>query len=257
MWKLRFLGKIRFFHRFIRKLFSFVFSHGKIITIPFGILRGTKWVCSQGEQFWYPLGLYEKATTTFLAKHLRSGNVFFDIGANFGYYTLLGSRVVGSHGKVYAFEPIDSNVTSILEKIKVNNFKNVFVEKGAVSNLVGDVDFVLEPNNASSHLSNLDISNFSSSAQDIVSVPSVSLDYFVKEKGIFPDLIKMDIEGAECDALLGAQFLLKEIKPIWIIATHSIQLMEDCKEFFDNYDYNYEVLDGSMHELIAIPRGRT
>jgi FkbM family methyltransferase len=56
---------------------------------------------------------------------LRPGNVFFDIGANVGYYSLLGARLVGPRGRVVALEPVVRNVAFLHRHIVLNKAGNV------------------------------------------------------------------------------------------------------------------------------------
>lgn len=92
LWHLRKLEKINFLKKFIKLIFSLWYYHGRIIKIRRGPLRNMQWVCHKEAQFWLPLGLYEKETAAWLVNHISSGNTFVDIGANFGYFTLLGSK---------------------------------------------------------------------------------------------------------------------------------------------------------------------
>ena len=50
-------------------------------------------------------GLYERITTTIFKKLVKRNSVIVDLGAGFGYYTLLATKLVGDDGRIYAFEP--------------------------------------------------------------------------------------------------------------------------------------------------------
>lgn len=103
MWKLRYLGKIDFLRKFVKVIAKKIFYNGRVITIPFGPLSWFKWVCNEDHQFWMPLGFYEKETTEWLINTISNDDIFFDVGSNSGYFSLLGSKCVGKLGKVISF----------------------------------------------------------------------------------------------------------------------------------------------------------
>lgn len=84
-------------------------------------------------------GLYEQAETTLIAGSLRAGDVFLDIGANIGYYSLMASRLVGESGRVYAFEPIPENAHKILAAVQLNGIRNIYVNQSAVGESAGEL----------------------------------------------------------------------------------------------------------------------
>jgi hypothetical protein len=81
----------------------------KVMRIRQGKMKGMRWVAgSHTHGCW--LGSYEFDKQVFMAERLRPGGVFLDIGAHVGFYTLLGSRLVGDEGKVISFEPCPRNI---------------------------------------------------------------------------------------------------------------------------------------------------
>lgn len=148
---------------------------------------------------------FEPETTRCLVGLLESGQVFVDVGAHIGYYTLLGARAVGPAGHVYAFEPAPANLALLTKNIHVNGYEDrVTIIPRAVRNEPGRVQLYLNPVDTGSN------SLFPTSAMraDSVSVEATTLDEFFAQVG-WPAIhtIKMDIEGSEKAALEGMREL--------------------------------------------------
>jgi FkbM family methyltransferase len=141
-------------------------------------------------------GAYEPDVTKFISNNLKPGHTFVDVGANIGYYTVLAARLVGTSGKVYAFEPDPANSAYLERNLLINNLENVILIKKAVSAYSGTVRFVND--GSTGHIVNGEKPAAS------VEVKAVSLDdYFSGLKWPGIDFIKMDIEGGEKMALAG------------------------------------------------------
>ncbi|MDH3246504.1 MAG: FkbM family methyltransferase [Saprospiraceae bacterium] len=192
-----------------------------------------------------PLGVYEKETTSWLEKHMKPDTIFYDIGANAGYFTLLGSQ---NAFRTYSFEPIPINVEVIKNHISENAITNVEVIPVALTDQVGIVRFVVASKNANSHLEDLDISH--GFGQGILSVEGTTVDEFTKGNSP-PSLLKIDVEGAELKVLEGARKCISEYAPDIILSTHSKKLKEDCRNFLQGLGYTVSELPGFVHELVA------
>jgi len=77
-------------------------------------------------------GIWEPLETNLIKNKIKEGDIVLNIGANIGYYTLLIARLVGSNGKVFAFEPDLNNFKILKKNIEINNYKN-----NKKSNLIG------------------------------------------------------------------------------------------------------------------------
>src|SRR5262245_24459731 len=87
---------------------------GTVVPIMQGPLRGKRWVVSQSlHSFW--LGSYEVDKQKLMAQHIKLGDIFYDIGANVGFYTLFAAQFVRKNGHVYSFEPFPE-VACLVEK---------------------------------------------------------------------------------------------------------------------------------------------
>jgi FkbM family methyltransferase len=162
----------------------------------------------------YFLGEYEKHEIEFILKNLKKGDVFIDIGANIGLFTLNASKIVGETGKVISFEAFYSNFLKLKKHKEINHLRNVQLEHLAISDTEKTLRIYLnnqEQNSgiASSYLENFDI---------IENVKSTSLDHYAQEKFLEKiSFIKIDIEGGEYDALLGMKNVLTQFKPILLV----------------------------------------
>lgn len=159
------------------------------------------------------LGLYfgyesvEPEVIYTLKRLLREGDIFFDVGAYKGYYSLLASELVGERGKVIAFEPYKEAFEILLKNIRLNGITNIIAENVALSDFEGAGKFV--PAGIGSHLGN---------GNQIIKVKT--LDNVVNTLKIVPDIIKIDVEGAEYSVLRGAKNVLKHYRPTLIIEIH-------------------------------------
>lgn len=135
------------------------------------------------------------------AKAIQPGDVVADVGAYRGTYTLVAAACAGSRGRVTAFEPTRVNAEAILANARLNGFTDrVTVEEVAVSEREGAARFFAWGDATTNSLVPQQ-----SQAQSL-DVRTISLDaYFGKA---LPDVVKIDIEGAELLALRGAQRIL-------------------------------------------------
>lgn len=168
----------------------------------------------------YALGTSEPLIQDAFAEHVTSGGVVWDVGANIGFYTLIASRLVGA-GKVVAFEPLPANQQAIRRNLALNEIANVELVAVALSDEQGEAELEIH---ASPTWAKLDTSGDTSFKRDAdvgerVRVAVSTLDAQLAHVPA-PDLVKMDIEGAEVAALRGAQRLLAEHRPTLICELH-------------------------------------
>lgn len=86
-------------------------------------------------------GAYEPGTQFFFMRVLRKGEVFIDIGAHVGYFTMIAAAMVGDTGKIISVEPIEDNFRMLTRNIEVNNLKNVHAVRSVISGTDGDIEF--------------------------------------------------------------------------------------------------------------------
>lgn len=206
-----------------------------VLPILQGELRGKKWICgSSNHGCW--LGSYEKTKQDLFAQIVSPGDVVFDVGAHVGFYTLLASKLTGESGQVIAFEPVPRNLVYLREHLRLNQIKNVKIIAAAVSDAEDDRWF---KNGASSTMGRL------CSTGDF-KVRTVSLDaLFARGEIPIPSVIKMDIEGGEYQALLGAETILKQYHPVIFLATHGREIHADCCRYLTSIGYELKPITGT------------
>lgn len=200
-----------------------------IIPIFSGPNRGIKWITGSSTHGCW-LGSYERTNARLLRSLCQSGMTVFDVGANVGYYTLLFARAVGPSGRVFAFEPDPDNFVFLQRHLTLNRTMNVSLVEAAASHQTGEARF--ECAKSMGHISE----------EGRTIVRTVRLDEFPT-----PDLIKMDIEGGEIDAIPGAARILSEKRTIWLIALHD---SEACLETFRSLGYRLQASEG---HILAVP----
>lgn len=220
----------------------------KNIPLPIvqGHLKSWRWVLGSGV-LGYWLGSYELDKQTLFVSVIKPGYVVFDVGAQAGFYTLLASKLVAPIGKVFSFEPFPENVKNIKRHLELNHVTNVEVLALAVSNKSGEVGFAAGTSVFTGALSE----------SGTIKVKMEFLDNLLAMGKILPpNVIKMDIEGAEFSALLGAKNILEKHKPIILLATHSAELKEKCLSLLARYGYIFSAPTGDVAisaEIIATP----
>jgi FkbM family methyltransferase len=197
----------------------------------------------------YLRGEPEIATQQAMVERLRLGMVFYDLGANIGYFSLLAARLVGAGGRVFSFEP-DAEVAARLHRnIELNGFSNVSVVEAGVWSVNANVRFV--PSDASSP--ERGTGKFLVGEDQAAGTPTrcVALDDFI-QSATPPDAIKCDVEGAELEALRGAKGLLETHRPWMICEMHSEANDRATREFLGHLGYDIESLD--VNHILAKPR---
>ncbi|MGE3539937.1 MAG: FkbM family methyltransferase [Candidatus Tectimicrobiota bacterium] len=153
-------------------------------------------------------GEYEPSTTALFKRLLRPGDTFLDIGANAGYFTLLGAKMVGKAGRVLSFEPIPAVRKQLEDNIRLNGEACCVVYDVAVSNVDGTSQFFVGPQDHLGTSSMRAISDFTSS----IDVRTARLDDLLADN-VQIAAAKIDVEGAECHVLEGMQGLLARCHP--------------------------------------------
>lgn len=220
---------------------------GMVLPILQGRLKGTKWVVGAGEHGYW-LGSYEMGKRLAFEREIKPGSTVYDIGANVGYFSLLASILVGESGKVFAFEPLPRNVEFLRKHISINKLSNIEVIEAAVSSQSGEAFFDLGASTAMGHLSD----------SGGLEIQMVSLDDMVSAGEIKPpDYIKLDVEGAEYDALRGAEAVIDKFQPVLFLDTHQRSAHQNTINLLEQKKYQFEILDGKplaeTKELIASP----
>ena len=167
-----------------------------------------------------PQSPYEIGLILLLASSLKEGSIFIDIGCNSGWFTVIASRLVGSTGSVYSFEPVPSNLAIILNNILKNKIGNAFISPIALSNKNGIMSLATPPfdDGTGTYLSDKDTGSgtVTRRADDVLKcLPS--------DKQI---VVKIDVEAAEYLVLDGFGLLADRVD------TFIVEVSEQSQERF-------------------------
>jgi len=150
---------------------------------------------------------HEYDITQFVFKVLSDGDIFVDVGAHGGLYTVLAAKRVGNGGKVFSFEPNPLNVKFLKLNVHLNNLENVEIIPMAVNNKEGRLKLFCSTNETA--LTSTSPLNFKDANQRIIQVDTTSLDELIK-KVDFVKILKIDTEGNDYNVLESAKGLLNK-----------------------------------------------
>jgi FkbM family methyltransferase len=190
----------------------------------------------------YVRGEVETVVQKILTERLKPGMIFYDLGANIGYFTLLAARLVGEGGKVFSFEPDPENAARLRRNIQRNGFTNVTVVDAGIWSATQKRNFVTADSASPDHgIGKFDMLD----GPDIgTPIPCTSLDDFTVDSPL-PDAIKCDVEGAEIEALRGAEGVLRAKHPWIVCEMHSQANERAAREILRRFDYTLEARDKS------------
>ena len=213
-----------------------------------GPLRGWRWIPAAASHGCW-LGTFERAEQDVFARTIRPGDVVYDLGANVGFYTLLAAKLAGPTGRVVAFEPVPRNLGYLRRHLALNHREDVTVVAAAVSDRSGTARFRDGPAHTVGTLA-------ADGGSDGYDVDVVALDDYTASPATVlpaPRVIKIDVEGAEADVLRGAHRVLRTVRPIVLLSTHSTALRLECIALLRDADYNVAPMGGDQADLVATP----
>jgi FkbM family methyltransferase len=154
-----------------------------------------------------------------ILKSLGEGDVFIDVGANIGYYSILAARIVGKQGQVIALEPVPNTVKVLNLNIKLNNLKNIkIIPEAAWSNSARLKLYV--PEGCYGWASPIKRPGSKS-----LTVHAVPLDD-VSEKIPAIKLLKIDVEGSEYHVIMGAQETLNKTENVVMEVSENSEIVQ-------------------------------
>ena len=185
---------------------------------------------------------YEPHVTEIIRQKLQPGDVFLDLGANLGYFTMLASTIVGEDGFVLAFEPNPQNQQLIYASIRENQTQNIKIFPYAVSNVEDILRFTNVGSNGGV------VTKHSTTQNHYMLVPAVIIDHILKDCDKV-DLVKIDIEAHEPQALEGMKDLIARTRPTilteyhpWAIKHNSPVPPENYLDQIQNLGYKISII---------------
>lgn len=188
---------------------------------------------------------------TWLTEQLKPGQVFFDVGAHHGWVSMWALPLVGKDGSVVSFEPSPANL-SILEWHRTrNNFSQWAIVPKAVSGRDAEKEDFLLVDTGDSPMNSLTTGGAGTPLMNgrnvqKSTIQTITLDTFCREASVKPDIVKIDVEGAELLVLHGSAKLLTESYPTIILAVHPYWLPagQSSRQIFEYLTkYGYTVYD--------------
>ncbi len=172
---------------------------------------------------YYAKRLYEPGVSRLLNRLLEGGNTFIDVGAHVGYHTFLAAGLVGNRGKVIAFEPDPASADLLRRGRDVNGFKNIVLEEVAAGSADQQAIFHLMESGLSSLLHpRVRVDEVLGSFHQETSCRTIDLDKYCFLNSLHPTCIKIDVEGAEKDVVMGLQKTICDYHPYLIVDLHGL-----------------------------------
>lgn len=230
---------------------------GQAVTIPHGAGSGLRFNAGRSNLS-YALGTNEEPVQEALVRLLRPGDILYDIGANVGFFSLIGARLVGPTGHVYAFEPAPENVATLKENAARNGFTNVTVLAKAAAASSGPGTLVLSDIPTVAWLSR---DNEDEAQRPTLPVELSAVDDLVASGEVAPPaVVKIDVEGAEIDVITGMTATIGKHRPIILCEMHGTN--KDFGALMEKLDYDVTALEepGPIEEAswwvhaLAMPR---
>ena len=210
--------------RFVRRLTDPLTERIPVPVVG-GLNRGRLWsLASSGSG--YASGRRAAPQMQLLRALIRPGDVVWDVGAHHGYVTLMASAAVGPEGRVHAFEPGARNAGMLERHLRWNRVRNVDIEPLALGSFNGEASFGGGDTSKMHALGGGD---------ERVEVRTAS-SLVAQEAYTPPDVVKIDVEGAEGEVLEGAiEVLPRDVR--MLIAIHSRAADRACRSLLDAYGF--------------------
>jgi FkbM family methyltransferase len=207
--------------------------------------------------FWNGIRGFEYASIRIFTHLVRDAEVFCDIGANIGYYSLLASAIRQKRICVYAFEPSPDIYEYLLDNAVLNGFDNIHALRFALADRVGTATFysIENPRFAGFPMltgdGGLDTTHSGSRSRRYFDVPVETLDDFLRSRGEDKvDLIKIDVEAAEPLTLRGARQTLDKARPFVQCELLPGRNEDEVQEILAPFDYAmFRVRADGLHRV--------
>jgi FkbM family methyltransferase len=212
----------------IKRALAMAFPDGTPVPVLAGPLRGKWWLAGAApgpsKGLSVVLNRSEPGQLREADRLAFRGSVCFDIGAHAGLYSLLFS---GRAKRVFAFEPFPRNLAWLVRTLSVNKAANVQVVPWALSGATGPTRFSAGEHNSEGRLD----------PRGDLAVFAMACDEFCAFEKVRPDLMKIDVEGAEAEVLRGASETLRAAKPALLLSTHGDEAKEECFRILSGLGY--------------------
>jgi FkbM family methyltransferase len=197
-------------------------------------------------------GMYQEDVLVALRSVIHGGDTIFDVGGHHGLMAIICSIAAGETGTVVTFEPNPYARLHLRRHLALNDVRNVVVEEIALSDKSGTSPFYVQKGDVT--WNSTIIRGFASadSLIESITVRTVTLDDYIAESQVVPNVVKIDVEGAEFLILNGAKRLLREHKPVLIMEFNPLSAqaaghtVHDYVEFLVKQSYRLFVLKSNV-----------
>jgi len=216
--------------------------HGKEFThrVDAGPAKGIKFLVQLPEDKGIWTGTYESVFAAALSSQVPRGGVAYDIGSWHGFFA--GVMAAQGARQVHVFEPLPANVERIRELASLNPDKDIVLHDCALGDRDTEMDLVAMPETS---MAKLEVSNFQSleTSNARCRVPVRSVDSLIElGEAAPPDIMKIDVEGAELLVLHGALNTLRANHPIIFAEIHSSDLLTESTRFLEDEGYSVSLM---------------
>jgi FkbM family methyltransferase len=258
---IRAAGALRGKSRWVKSMTDWLpaLLHHREGRIQKGLGRGLRFN-GAGSAVGFLLGTHDLEVQYAMARLLQPGMTALDLGANVGFTSVLAARRVGSGGRVLSFEPLAANAAQIRHNAALNDFGWIEVHELALGKKDGAAEFLLSESPTWGRLA---MAGAAPKPCGSLRVPVRSLDSLAAD-GSLPaaQVLKMDVEGVECDVITGARAFLAAARPVMVIELH--HTYRAVIDALGGLDYETRPLPGTggdastngEFQLLAYPRGR-
>jgi FkbM family methyltransferase len=170
----------------------------------------------------YLFGLYDRHELSLVRRQLRAGGDFVDVGAHIGMYTIVAALALRGRGRVLAFEPNPAARAQLERNLARNGCDNVLVRECAVADALGEA-FLHVPGTPDPSFSSLEAGRFDEG--EGVRVETTTIDHEVAAAGLWPAMVKIDVEGSELRVLDGMEQTL-ERRPVLLVEVSADSVAE-------------------------------
>lgn len=232
---LKAISRAQWRHPLLKRAFNFAANRfrNQDATIQRGAGKGLRFNTGRSNAG-YLLGTTEPMVQMAFTQLVQPEMVVYDVGANVGFLTVIAARLVGPGGRVIAFEPLPENFEHIRHNASLNQMAQIIVRSEAVSDTDGTAQFQVSAEPTWGNL--VDAGKQVRLQQGTIEVKVSCLDSLLASEELpSPDLIKIDVEGAEAKVLLGAADTLRRLRPLLLIELHGTN--QAIAKLLDEYAY--------------------
>ena len=202
-------------------------------------------------------GIYEPEFITALVEHIKPGDICYDIGGYRGYVS--GVMALAGASKVFVFEPLPDNQRAVARLCELNPQLPINLIAIALGSIDGQAFFKMMPDSSMGKLAN---SSFQAEAPAVDKIPVTvrRTDSLIQGREIpGPNVVKIDVEGAELDVLSGALETLNLSRPTIFLEAHGAALEVACSQQLLRLGYKIRrierdmLAEASARHLVCLP----